>query len=35
MVMPSKGVEYTLVNGAITWEQGKLTEAKAGRVLKG
>jgi N-acyl-D-aspartate/D-glutamate deacylase len=35
IVMPSKGVEYTLVNGAVTWDQGKLTEAKAGRVLRG
>jgi len=35
MVMPSKGVEYTMVNGEITWEQGKLTEAKAGKVLRG
>jgi N-acyl-D-aspartate/D-glutamate deacylase len=35
IVMPSKGVEYTLVNGAVTWEQGKLTEAKAGKVLRG
>ena len=35
IVMPSKGVEYTVVNGAITWEQGRLTEAKAGRVLRG
>ena len=35
MVMPSKGVEYTLVNGAVTWDEGKLTEAKAGRLLKG
>jgi N-acyl-D-amino-acid deacylase len=35
IVMPSKGVEYTVVNGAITWEQGKLTEAKAGKVLRG
>lgn len=35
MVMPSKGVEYTVVNGAVTWEQGKLTEAKAGKVLRG
>jgi N-acyl-D-amino-acid deacylase len=34
MVMPSKGVEYTVVNGAVTWEQGKLTEAKAGKVLR-
>ena len=35
IVMPSNGVEYTVVNGAITWEQGKLTEAKAGQVLRG
>jgi N-acyl-D-aspartate/D-glutamate deacylase len=35
MVMPSKGVEYTVVNGAITWEQGQLTDAKAGEVLRG
>ncbi|HJQ56272.1 MAG TPA: amidohydrolase family protein [Vineibacter sp.] len=34
MVMPSKGVEYTVVNGAITWSQGSLTEAKAGKVLR-
>jgi N-acyl-D-amino-acid deacylase len=34
MVMPSKGVEYTVVNGQVTWEQGKLTEAKAGQVLR-
>ncbi len=35
IVMPSKGVEYTVVNGAVTWEQGRLHEAKAGRVLRG
>jgi N-acyl-D-aspartate/D-glutamate deacylase len=35
IVMPSRGVEYTIVNGAPTWEQGKLTEAKAGQVLRG
>ncbi|MBS0520949.1 MAG: amidohydrolase family protein [Proteobacteria bacterium] len=35
MVMPSRGVEYTIVNGALTWEQGRLTEAKAGKVLRG
>jgi N-acyl-D-aspartate/D-glutamate deacylase len=34
IVMPSNGVEYTIVNGAPTWEQGKLTEAKAGKVLR-
>lgn len=35
IVMPSKGVEYTLVNGTVTWDQGKLTEAKNGKVLRG
>lgn len=35
IVMPSRGVEYTVVNGAVTWDQGKLTEAKAGKVLRG
>ncbi len=35
IVMPSRGVEYTVVNGAVTWEQGKLNEAKAGKVLRG
>jgi N-acyl-D-aspartate/D-glutamate deacylase len=35
IVMPSKGVEYTVVNGAVTWEQGRLNGAKAGKVLRG
>ncbi|CAN5905909.1 amidohydrolase family protein [soil metagenome] len=35
IVMPSRGVEYTIVNGAPTWQQGTLTEAKAGQVLRG
>jgi N-acyl-D-aspartate/D-glutamate deacylase len=34
MVMRSKGIEYTLVNGAVTWEQGALTGASAGQVLR-
>jgi N-acyl-D-amino-acid deacylase len=34
MVMPSRGVEHTIVNGALTWSDGKLTEAKAGKVLR-
>jgi N-acyl-D-amino-acid deacylase len=34
MVMPSQGVEYTIVNGALTWQQGTLTQAKAGKVLR-
>jgi N-acyl-D-aspartate/D-glutamate deacylase len=35
IVMPSAGVEYTIVNGVPTWEQGRLTEGKAGVVLRG
>ncbi len=34
MVMRSKGVEYTVVNGAVTWEKGSLTDAAAGAVLR-
>jgi N-acyl-D-amino-acid deacylase len=34
MVMRSKGIEYTVVNGVVTWEKGALTEASAGRVLR-
>jgi N-acyl-D-amino-acid deacylase len=34
MVMPSRGVEYTVVNGAVTWEDGKVTDAAAGQVLR-
>jgi N-acyl-D-aspartate/D-glutamate deacylase len=34
MVMPSQGVEYTIVNGALTWQDGKLTEARAGQVVR-
>lgn len=34
MVMPARGVEYTIVNGAITWTDGALTDAKAGQVLR-
>src|SRR5216683_4600086 len=34
MVMPSRGVEYTIVNGVITWADGKLTGATAGQVLR-
>ena len=34
MVMPSRGVEYTVVNGVITWANGKLTGAAAGQVLR-
>jgi len=34
MVSIPQGVETTIVNGAITWAQGKLTGAAAGRVLR-
>ena len=34
MVMPSRGVEYTVVNGVVTWANGKLTGAAAGQVLR-
>jgi len=34
MVKRSRGIEYTLVNGEVTWEKGKLTGAAAGRVLR-
>jgi N-acyl-D-aspartate/D-glutamate deacylase len=34
MVMRSRGIHATLVNGEVTWENGKLTGAQAGRVLR-
>jgi len=34
MVMPSRGMECTVVNGRVTWENGSLTGAKAGQVLR-
>lgn len=34
MVMPSHGVELTLVNGEVVWEQGSLTGAAPGVVLR-
>ncbi len=34
MVMPSRGIEYTIVNGALTYAQGELTGAAAGTVLR-
>ena len=34
MVMRSKGVEYTLVNGKLTWEKGALTGSCGGKVLR-
>ncbi|MSQ62438.1 MAG: amidohydrolase [Betaproteobacteria bacterium] len=34
MVMRSQGIEYTVVNGTVTWENGKLTGAASGKVLR-
>lgn len=34
MVMPSRGVEYTIVNGAVTYTAGGTTGAQAGAVLR-
>jgi N-acyl-D-aspartate/D-glutamate deacylase len=34
MVMPSRGVEYTVVNGVVAWADGRLTGAAAGQVLR-
>jgi N-acyl-D-aspartate/D-glutamate deacylase len=34
MVMRSQGIEYTIVNGAVTWENGALTGAAFGEVLR-
>ena len=34
MVMPSHGVDYTIVNGEITYANGALTGAAAGEVLR-
>ena len=34
MVMRSQGIEYTIVNGAVTWERGALSGAAAGKVLR-
>jgi N-acyl-D-amino-acid deacylase len=34
MVMRSRGIEMTLVNGEPTWEKSALTGAAAGKVLR-
>ena len=34
MVKRSRGIEMTLVNGVVTWNQGNLTGAAAGEVLR-
>jgi len=34
MVMPSRGVEYTIVNGIVAYENGRVTGAASGSVLR-
>ncbi len=34
MVMPSRGVQYTIVNGVVTYANGELVGASAGKVLR-
>ena len=34
MVMPSKGVEYTFVNGEMTYTDGQIVGGGAGQLLK-
>jgi N-acyl-D-aspartate/D-glutamate deacylase len=34
MVMPSRGVEYTIVNGEIVYASGQLVGSGSGRVLR-
>jgi len=34
MVMPSKGIEYSIVNGKIVYQDGELTGARAGNILR-
>jgi N-acyl-D-aspartate/D-glutamate deacylase len=34
MVMPSRGVRYTIVNGACVFAENEMTEARPGRVLR-
>lgn len=34
MVMPSRGILHTIVNGEVVYEQGAVTAARAGRVLR-
>lgn len=33
-VMPSSGILWTIVNGAVTWEAGAMTGARAGQLLR-
>jgi N-acyl-D-aspartate/D-glutamate deacylase len=34
MVMPSRGVQYTVVNGQVVYQDGQLTGALPGQVLR-
>jgi N-acyl-D-aspartate/D-glutamate deacylase len=34
MVMPSRGVEYTIVNGVVAYADGRATGATSGTVLR-
>jgi N-acyl-D-aspartate/D-glutamate deacylase len=34
MVMPSRGVDCTIVNGTVVWQDGRLTGATPGQVLR-
>jgi len=34
-IQPAKGIEVVIVNGEITWRDGKSTDARPGRVLRG
>jgi N-acyl-D-aspartate/D-glutamate deacylase len=34
MVMPSRGVEYTIVNGTVVYAEGRATGATPGTVLR-
>ena len=34
LVMPARGIEYTVVNGAVLYDRGRIGEAMHGRVLR-
>ncbi len=34
IVIGSRGIEYTMVNGTMVWENGQQTEARAGQILR-
>jgi N-acyl-D-aspartate/D-glutamate deacylase len=35
LVIASKGIEFTIVNGVVTWERNGITDARPGRVIRG